>query len=54
MIRFKIFMSEAKFSPQNFPANVGNNKDFSGAGERTMYAPEVANDYIFKEGCSYG
>lgn len=50
MIRFKIFMSEAKFSPQNFPANVGNNKDFSGAGERTMYAPEVANDYIFKEG----
>ena len=50
MIRFKIFMSEAKFSPQNFPANVGNNKGFSGAGERTMYAPEVANDYIFKEG----
>ena len=50
MIRFKNFIAEAKFSPKNFPASVGNNKDFSGAGERTMYAPEVANDYIFKEG----
>lgn len=40
----------ASFSPKNFPSDVGNNKEFSGAGERTTYAPTVLNNYKFKEG----
>ena len=38
----------ATFSPKNFPSDVGKNKDFPGAGERTTYAPTVLNNYKFK------
>lgn len=50
MKTFKKFVTEAKFSPKNFPSGVGNNDDFSGAGERTTYAPENSTNYKFKEG----
>lgn len=43
-------LSEAVFSPKNFPSGPGNNKDFKGAGERTTYVPETLNNYKFKEG----
>lgn len=49
MKSFKNFF-EASFSPKNFPSGVGNNDDFSGAGERTTYAPVDLNNYKFKEG----
>lgn len=48
---FKGYLIEvATFSPKNFPDNVGNNKEFPGAGERTTYAPTEVNNYKFKEG----
>jgi len=51
MKSFKGYLAEvATFSPKNFPDNVGNNKEFSGAGERTTYAPVDVNNYKFKEG----
>lgn len=51
MLRFKGYITEmATFSPKNFPSGVGNNRDFPGAGERTTYAPEVLNQYKFKDG----
>ena len=40
----------ATFSPKNFPSDVGSNRDFPGAGERTTYVPTVLNNYKFKEG----
>lgn len=40
----------ATFSPKNFPSNVGDNKSFSGAGERTTYAPDSKTGYKFTEG----
>lgn len=42
----------ATFSAKNFPEDVGNNKSFSGAGERTIYVP-ISKDisiYRYKEG----
>jgi len=51
MQKFKRWLNEvATFSPKNFPSGPGNNKDFTGAGERTTYAPTSLNDYKFKEG----
>jgi hypothetical protein len=51
MKSFKGYLAEvATFSPKNFPDNVGNNKEFPGAGERTTYAPVDVNNYKFKEG----
>jgi|14BtaG_2_1085337.scaffolds.fasta_scaffold04890_11 galactitol-specific phosphotransferase system IIB component len=51
MKSLKGYLTEmASFSPKNFPSDVGNNKDFPGAGERTTYAPTVLNNYKFKEG----
>jgi hypothetical protein len=48
---FKGYISEvATFSPKNFPAEVGNNRTFTGAGERTTYVPTSLNNYKFKEG----
>lgn len=35
----------ATFSPKNFPADIGNNRSFSGAGERTTYAPTSKTGY---------
>lgn len=40
----------ATFSPKNFPSDVGNNKSFSGAGERTIYAPTSKNMYKYDKG----
>lgn len=40
----------ATFTPKNFPKEVGNNKAFSGAGERTTYAPTSATQYKFPDG----
>jgi hypothetical protein len=51
MKSFKGYITEvATFSPKNFPANVGNNISFTGAGERTTYVPTSLNSYKFKEG----
>jgi len=51
MKTFRGYLTEvATFSPKNFPSDVGKNRDFTGAGERTTYAPEVLTDYKFKEG----
>lgn len=50
MQSFKDYLIEATFSPKNFPADVGRNRDFPGAGERTTYAPEHGSDYKFKDG----
>jgi hypothetical protein len=50
MLKFKNYIAEATFSPKNFPSGVGKNDEFSGAGERTTYAPEDLNNYKFKEG----
>lgn len=51
MKSFKGYITEvATFSPKNFPANVGNNISFAGAGERTTYVPTSLNNYKFKEG----
>jgi len=51
MKSFKGYLTEvATFSAKNFPANVGNNREFSGAGERTTYVPTELNNYKFKEG----
>ena len=51
MKTFRGYLAEvATFSPKNFPSDVGKNRDFTGAGERTTYAPEVLTDYKFKEG----
>lgn len=40
----------ATFSPKNFPNDVGNNKAFKGAGERTTYAPESATQFKHTDG----
>lgn len=40
----------ATFTPKNFPRDVGNNRSFSGAGERTTYAPDSKTGYKFTEG----
>lgn len=40
----------ATFTPKNFPKDVGNNKAFSGAGERTTYVPTSATQYKFPGG----
>ena len=45
-----LFINEASFSPKNFPSDVGNNKSFSGAGERTTYAPTNKSTYKYKSG----
>ena len=44
------FIDEANFSTKNFPSDVGNNKSFSGAGERTTYAPTNKSTYKYKDG----
>lgn len=54
MQSFQTFLTEVSFSPKNFPKNVGKNGDFTGAGERTTYAPESGSDYKFKEGFPIG
>ena len=40
----------ATFSAKNFPSNVGNNKSFSGIGERTTYVPISPNMSIYRYG----
>ena len=40
----------ATFSPKNFPNDVPGNKDFSGAGERTIYAPTTKSMYKYDKG----
>ena len=45
-----LILHEVGFSPKNFPSDVGNNKNFSGAGERTTYAPTNKRTYKFKSG----
>jgi hypothetical protein len=51
MIKFRGWLTEmATFSPKNFPSGPGKNREFTGAGERTTYAPETLNGYKFKEG----
>lgn len=50
MRTFKEYLTEATFSPKNFPSDIGKNKDFTGAGERTIYVPQSRSDYKFKEG----
>lgn len=51
MQSFKGYLTEvATFSAKNFPANVGNNREFSGAGERTTYVPTELTSYKYKDG----
>ena len=40
----------ATFSPKNFPSDVPGNKNFSGAGERTIYAPTTKTMYKYDKG----
>jgi len=40
----------ATFSPKNFPSDVPGNKNFSGAGERTIYAPTSKTMYKYDKG----
>jgi len=49
-----LFLNEASFSPKNFPSDVGNNKSFSGAGERTTYVPTNKSTYKYKSGFEIG
>lgn len=49
MKTFKGYISEmATFSAKNFPADVGNNSKFTGAGERTTYVPTSDNQQNYK------
>lgn len=49
MKTFKGYISEmATFSAKNFPANVGSNSKFTGAGERTTYVPTSNNQQNYK------
>jgi len=49
MKTFRGYISEmATFSAKNFPANVGNNSKFTGAGERTTYVPVSDNQPNYK------
>ena len=40
----------ATFSPKNFPSDVEGNNKFSGAGERTIYAPTSKSMYKYDKG----
>lgn len=49
MKTFKGYVSEmATFTAKNFPADVGNNAKFTGAGERTTYVPTSNNQQNYK------
>jgi hypothetical protein len=45
-----LLLNEVSFSNKNFPSDVGNNKAFSGSGERTTYAPVNKSTYKYKNG----